>query len=397
MPLELQHELNLDKSFDESAKLDFVASLRAYVLNDMANSMRSNYESSIEPQLEKKTGQKPNNGSEVLKALRGDSYFQFYSSMRCTAQRMVWNSVIDTIERQQEDLNRSAASLVADRPRHRLDQALELPDNVAKIDVHLAPGSYHTEYADGDVTAGAIYDNGLAVFSFGMMGLNLDDIGMSMANYIRHRFPEFKPQRILDMGCTVGHNTSALAKTWPNAEVIGIDVSAPLLRYADARSQSQQIDNVSYQQMNATELSFEDESFDMVFSSMFLHELSAKQINQALSEAHRVLRHRGLLLNMELPPSEQLPAYDNFYLDWDSYFNNEPYYKHFRAQNPQQLCIDAGFNADDYLQFTCPQYTYISDDEFQQRISTDDQSMDDKTGRLSNELNWFGFGAWKSR
>jgi len=42
-----------------------------------------------------------------------------------------------------------------------------------------------------------------------------------------------------------------------------------------------------------------------------------------------------------------------------------------------------------------PQYTYISDQEFQEKINTDDQSMDDKTGRLSNELNWFGFGAWK--
>jgi len=395
MPLELQHEMNLKKTLDESSKLDFVSSLRAYVLNDMANSMRAGYESRALPAFENENNRQPANGAEVHNSLLDDKYFQFYSAMRCNAQRMVWNSVIDPIERQHTELQETANKLNAqDHSTVQSDTAFDVPRNVSDIDVHLSPGSYHTEYTDSDVTTGAIYDNGLAVFSFGMMGLNLDDIGMSMANYIRHKFPDFKPTRILDLGCTVGHNTSALAKTWPNAEVHGIDVAAPLLRYADARSKSQAT-KVHYSQQNAEATDFESGGFDMVFSSMFLHELPPKTLRKVLKEAYRLLKPGGLMLHMELPPSDQLEPYDNFYLDWDGHYNNEPYYTGFRAENPQSICTEAGFDADKYLQLTVPQYTYISDQEFQDKIKTDDQAMDDKTGRLSNELNWFGFGAWK--
>jgi len=395
MPLELQHEMNLKKNLDESSKLDFVSSLRAYVLNNMANNMRDGYEKRALPAFESKHKRQPAHGEEVHDSLKDDTYFQFYSAMRCNAQRMVWNSVIDPIERQHETLQSTANKLNAQDPSTiSSDASFDVPRNVSGVDVHLSPGGYHTEYSDSDVTTGAIYDNGLAVFSFGMMGLNLDDIGMSMANYIRHKFPDFKPSRILDLGCTVGHNTSALAKTWPNAEVHGIDVAGPMVRYADARSKSQNT-KVHYSQQNAEATNFEAGSFDMVFSSMFLHELPAKTLQKVLKEAYRLLKPGGLMLHMELPPSDQLEPYDNFYLDWDGHYNNEPYYETFRAQNFPSICKEAGFDEDKYLQLTVPQYTYITDQEFQDKINTDDQSMDDKTGRLSNELNWFGFGAWK--
>ncbi len=85
--------------------------------------------------------------------------------------------------------------------------------------------------------------------------------------------------------------------------------------------------------MNATELEYPDNHFDVVFSSMFLHELPLKDIRAYLREAFRVLKPGGLLLTMELPPNSNLGAYEQFYLDWDCYYNNEPFYKAFRDQN----------------------------------------------------------------
>ncbi|MFT7286520.1 MAG: ubiquinone/menaquinone biosynthesis C-methylase UbiE [Halieaceae bacterium] len=58
-----------------------------------------------------------------------------------------------------------------------------------------------------------------------------------MANYVRLKFPDFKPERILDCGCSIGHNTLPWAEAFPSAEVHGIDVAPGLLRYANTRAQ----------------------------------------------------------------------------------------------------------------------------------------------------------------
>jgi hypothetical protein len=107
-----------------------------------------------------------------------------------------------------------------------------------------------------------------------------------------------------------------------------------------------------------------------------------------------VLKPGGLLLNMELPPNDQMQAYDSFYLDWDSYYNQEPFYKCFRDQNYKELCTSAGFNKDDCVQFVMPQFTYMDEADFETSIGTSGE-IDDKAGRLTAGINWFGFGAWK--
>ena len=84
----------------------------------------------------------------------------------------------------------------------------------------------------------------------GLMGSNLDDIGRSVAGYVKARYPDFKPQRILDMGCTIGHNTVPWAKEYPEAEVHAIDVAAPCLRYGFARAKANDV-RINFHQQNA--------------------------------------------------------------------------------------------------------------------------------------------------
>ncbi|RMF12374.1 MAG: class I SAM-dependent methyltransferase [Alphaproteobacteria bacterium] len=395
MSEELLHDLRLHRTQEERAKQNFVKELRSYVLNDMADAMRKRYEDRIKPAFEAITGHPPEDGMDVHKVMKEDAFFKFYSSFRYNAQEMVWRSVMPTLERNIDILKERAAEL-GEREiggTLRLDPDLEVPRNVTEIDVHLAPGGYHSETVSDDLTAGALYDNGLQVFSFGLMGRNLDDIGWSMAQYVRNKYPHFKPERILDAGCGVGHNSLPWAESFPQAEVHAVDVAAPLLRYAHARAQSLGIP-VHFAQMDATKLQFEDESFDLVFSSMFLHELSLKQIRSFIAEARRVLKPGGLLLNMELPPNNQMDPYDSFYLDWDCYYNNEPYYKGFRDQDYKELCVQAGFDPEHYVQFISPQYTYMKPEEYRAAIGVEG-AIDRNTGRLANGIQWFGFGAWK--
>ena len=389
MPSELKHSLFVKGTNEQAAKQDFVSGLRAFILNDMAEVMKAHYLQDIEPGLPQQ--QRAQTGEDVHQAMKSDSVFKFYSSMRYNAQEMVWRSTLRPLHESKQQLNKQIHAVSQSAPE--LDTELKIPRNVAALDVHLAPGSYHREDSSADWMGGALYDHGLNIFSLGLMGANLDDIGHSMAQYIRQKFPDFKPAVIVDLGCTVGHNTCAWKLTYPQATVTGIDIAPACLRYGHARAQDQGVD-IKFKQMNATHLDFEDNSVDVVFSSMFLHELSVNDIRKVMAEAYRVLRPGGLMLHMELPPNDSLSAYDAFYLDWDAYYNNEPFYKTFRDQDFTQLRLEAGFSADHVFELITPQYTYMQADEYTQAIETD-ASFGENTGRLAEGIEWFGFGAWK--
>jgi ubiquinone/menaquinone biosynthesis C-methylase UbiE len=392
--LELKHAMRPELSADERARQNFVAGLRSFVLNELADDLRHAYETRVRPNFERTHGRPPVDGPEIHRAMRGDPMFSLYSAFRVNAQRMVWDSVTAVVERDKPRLN-ALAGAVKTNGSLEVDPDLPIPRNVSAIDVHLMPGSYSKEDGPDDLGAGAVYDQGLAVFSFGLMGENLDDIGQSMSHYIQRRYPEFRPQAILDMGCTIGHNTVPWAKAYPSADVHAIDVTAPGLRYGHARAAMQGA-AVHFHQMNADALDFPDGSFDLVFSSMFLHELPLKTIDKVFREAFRVLKPGGLMLHMELPPNSQMSAYDGFYLDWDCYYNDEPFYKAFRDQAPQALCRKAGFTADNYIQFVVPSLGFYGREAVDAAIEAAKGTVgSDKTGRLAAGVQWFGFGAWK--
>jgi SAM-dependent methyltransferase len=391
----ITHALKVPLTRDEKARVAFVSGLRRYVLNDMADALRRSYQQSAEPAFRARHGRKPTSGQDVHYALRSSQYFKFYSALRVSSQDQLYQSVRAAIERAADDLLAIAKALAKTQLGSlHLQAQFAVPHSVSAVDIHLMPGSYSYEYARDDLTMGAVYENRLAISTFGVFGANLDDIGQSIARFVRARFPAFSPLRILDLGCTVGHNTGSWKDSYPGAEVHGIDVAAPCLRYGSARAQAQQRE-IHFHQMNAAALEFPDASFDVVFSSMFLHELPRKVIPKVFREAHRVLKPGGLMLHMELPPASQLSAYESFYLDWDGHYNNEPFYRDFRAQDPRWLVSNAGFDADDYVQFVVPSLNALGETQWQAALGSALPVDAAETGRLATGVRWFCFGAWK--
>lgn len=384
----VNHALAVRPTRNEQAAQDFTSSLRSHVLNHMAAQLKTRFETEVAPKL----AQAPQDGRAVHQALRTHAYFRFYSSLRIAAQEMVWSSVDAAVRRDSDRLKAVAAGLPDVGGSLSLDPALQVPRNVSAIDVHLMPGSYSAEEGEADLAAGAVYENGLSVFSFGLMGKNLDDIGESSAFWLRHAHPDFKPKDILDLGCSVGHQTLPWARAYPQARVTGVDVAAPCLRYAHGRAQAQGV-AAHFVQADATLLPFPDASFDLVYSSMFLHELPLKDIAAVFAEARRVLRPGGLMLHYELPPNSQLSAYDGFYLDWDCWYNNEPYYKAYRDQDPAALCTAAGFDAKGFLQTVVPSIAWYGEDAVAEALAGP-ASIGGNTGRLADGVQWFVYGNW---
>lgn len=69
--------------------------------------------------------------------------------------------------------------------------------------------------------------------------------------------------RILEVGVGTGINTSLYPKT---CHVTGIDLSRPMLEKARERVAREKLTNVRLMEMDATALTFEDESFDIVYA-----------------------------------------------------------------------------------------------------------------------------------
>ena len=161
------------------------------------------------------------------------------------------------------------------------------------------PGGYTTELAKDDVRAAANYDIGVFATTGGGLGCFNDGAGLAVAQWIKSRYPNLKPKRILDMGTGPGHTVTAIAQAFPDAEIVSIDVAAPMLRFAHARAKSLGVNNITFMQANAENVPLPDDSFDVVLTTIFLHETSNSAIRRIMSETHRLLTPDGLSFHLE--------------------------------------------------------------------------------------------------
>lgn len=88
--------------------------------------------------------------------------------------------------------------------------------------------------------------------------------------------------KILDVGCGKGFLLFDFTKVVPGIEVYGLDIS----KYAIENSKEEIKDRL--QVGNATDLPFEDHSFDFVYSITTLHNLHCYDLDKALREIERV-------------------------------------------------------------------------------------------------------------
>lgn len=214
------------------------------------------------------------------------------------------------------------------------------------------PGSYHTEVVERDIAPGANYDAGIFVTTAGMLGRYSDGGGQAIVDWLAKSRPGWRPRRILDIGCTIGHNIVPLAQAFPEAEVLAIDTAAPVLRYAHARARSMGVHNISFRQASGEAVPVEDGAFDLVTTAMFWHETSNRAMPRILREVYRLLAPGGLTLHLEQPQYEGMDPFEAFMRDWDAYNNNEPFWTRMHEADLARLIAASGFPEGAYFETT---------------------------------------------
>jgi SAM-dependent methyltransferase len=343
-----RHGMFPEITHDEIARFNFLAQMNRHLATRVMPGVKEAFDARVEPGFTKSEGRPFKDRHEVRRALTKDPMFQWWSALRRATMEQRQQAGRWVTLRQASALNERAAKLTNADERLKLDPSLKLPRYVAAIDHHCMPGSYHAELTPGDVTGAANYDIGLFATTGGMLGRFNDGGGVAVAQWVKKNLPGFKPKRILDLGCGLGHNVLPIAQAFPDAQIIAVDVGAPMLRYGLARAKSMAVENVAFVQGDVSALSqFADASFDWIQSTMFLHETSFGSMQKIFRETERLLKPGGIVLHVEQPQySSDMPLFEQAMRDWDAFYNNEPFWTKMHEIDLDAFMEKAGFPKD---------------------------------------------------
>ncbi|MFM8481242.1 MAG: class I SAM-dependent methyltransferase [Gammaproteobacteria bacterium] len=339
-----EHAMSPQATHDDIARFNFLANFNKYMSNVVVSGNAVAYEHRAAPRWSAQYGHAPANRREIRAAMSNDSYYQMWSALRRSGMEMRQQAGRSLVLRQMQALRDRAHELnAACAATLRLDDSIKIPRYQSELDNHCMPGSYYAEYIEGDVSSAANYDAGMFATTTGLFGRYLDGAGRGTAQWLSRHRPGWQPRRILDLGCGLGHNLLPLARAYPLAEVIGVDVAAPMLRYGHARAVGMGLGRVIFQQANAETLPFEDASFDFIYSTMFLHETSHAALRNILGEVRRLLASGGVQVHLEQPPYRGMSDFEQFLRDWDCHYNNEPFWSALHETHLPTLLADKGF------------------------------------------------------
>ena len=225
--------------------------------------------------------------AEIERKARDSAAYRLYSWLERHSQQFKYYGRYGIMRWMEGHRERLAALLDEAARRHperlSLNPAFELPEYVRAVDTHQHAGGIWSDPDDAFA-----YETSSSAYSF-----SLFDPRRPMDLYVataRALAPQARA--ILDLGCTAGHSTRALARAFPEAKVTGVDVSGPTLMLAHLRTLESGL-AAYYRQESAERLRDADASVDLVASHWLYHEMPPAAVRNSLREARRVLKKGG--------------------------------------------------------------------------------------------------------
>lgn len=306
-----------DQPTKERTKLDFALAVRQHWARSLypalVDEARHQVEQATDPQ-------------DAVAAVHEAQVYPWFAWMERASQKQLWRAVEDAVA---TDASGPAAEIAPAGGELELDRELKLPAWYTDVDIHVQPGGVWSSD-----TAAKVYELGAKLV---MLGENDDFLFHQL--FADTAVPDRAYRRIVDLGCGFGKSTRPFKLRWPGADVIGVDLSAPVLRLAHQLAESAGL-AIRFHQRDARRTRLESESVDLVSGTMLLHELPAQVTRDVMVEVNRILAPGGLVRILDFQPTGD-PIRDLAMIEHGRR-NNEPYMPVVLGTDFAQVCGQAG-------------------------------------------------------
>ncbi len=139
---------------------------------------------------------------------------------------------------------------------------------------------------------------------------------------------------VLDVGCGSGPVACILARRRPDLQVLGVDLASAMIQRAKQRQESENLQNICFQEQNAMALELADDRFGTAYSVASIKHWPEPA--RGIAEMARVVRSGGLVGILEADRETTAQRARNFCRLWrwqlpGGWLLSAAYFKHFVA------------------------------------------------------------------
>lgn len=221
-----------------------------------------------------------------------------------------------------------------------LDPELRGPKYYSATEWHLEPDGW-----DGYDLYGPMFGFGVGPLVFrhgGYAAVGVGDDILQQRRDVVAQFPKSSYGRIYEPGCGGISTLSAVHERFPEAELVGSDLSALLLRNGFALAQRRGIP-LHLKQRNSLDCGEPDASFDAVITYALHHELPPRDNKALFAEMFRILKPGGDIVLSDPPPFRAVDLFQAVVLDWDTEHRAEPFFTASCLADRDEELRQAGF------------------------------------------------------
>ena len=328
------------------AGMEFLGSLQSYVGGTVRQRARADFNADPEgAALAQNWSQRNEPWSERIakaKAVAERSITYRYDRLmqRYVAEEVYTKGIPATEARRKEAEAFYAQPVPKSGGSLELDPTVPIPKYHSETEWHLMPGGW-----DGYDLYGITMGSCVGPLVFARGGFAAVEAGDDLRQQridVAKQFPKKSYGRVYEPGCGGFGTLAAVHQVFPEAELVGSDLSPHLLRQGHMAAERMGV-KVAFKQCDARDTKEPSNSFDGIIMYALQHEMPIDVNIDTLKEALRILKPGGDLVMSDPPPFAAVHPLQAVVLDWDTEHRGEPFFTVTREVEWATVMKDLGF------------------------------------------------------